>query len=133
MTECPRTGIPRFDNKYTAEMRLETLRKSYKRRLKPTPFPALRAYKCVCKAWHLSYTLDKENGERRPCPTPRKKPYSSEVIAQKILSAVWTRPRQGGADLPTRAYLCDCERWHLTHLSAEQQEAAERLARRRVV
>lgn len=133
MSECPRPGIPKFDNKYTADMRLDTLRKSDKRRLTPREYPAIRAYKCVCKGWHLSHTENQEAGERRPCPTPRKKRYSTAAVADRILSAIWTRPRQGGADLPTRSYRCDCGGWHLTHLSTEQQEAAGRLARRRVV
>ena len=50
--------------------------------------------------------------DRKPCPTPRKASWTTKAAAQTALRDIgktgWSAVR------PTRVYLCDCGRWHLT-------------------
>jgi hypothetical protein len=57
------------------------------------------------------------------CPTPSKVGFSDEGDATAALQAIWAKAIVGHP-VPERAYLCTCERWHLTkmltpHLTAE--------------
>lgn len=47
------------------------------------------------------------------CPTPHKMRYRSAELADDALGFAWQYMR--GCYLPSRAYLCPCGVWHLTH------------------
>lgn len=46
------------------------------------------------------------------CPTPGKRCYASEGMAQRTID-IATLKRIGDEQIPTRAYMCTCGYWHL--------------------
>ena len=56
------------------------------------------------------------------CRFTGKASYRTKEFAERVLHNIWRHPRRGPGVMPSRAYLCDCRSWHLTHLTLEQHE-----------